>query len=298
MALLFISTLEAKATNTVVWQGSQQFTGWSDVLNIDGSKFGEARADDVLLFTITASNGAQLQISYGASWTNFDGLDCLDIEGDYQMALSSQTLQQVQQGIHIKGKNYTLTAVTIVSYDGEYSTESPDLFAWDQLLTSGATRGQSCTVGFLAYGGAGWYWPETVDLTSYGCIIIELLQPAPEAMTAQLLFGETGVRRQNFVKGARKCKVPIGRNCTNVWSLNLITDKAHTVTIASVNLADEQGNVVPSGTGRVATADRILSVEYYSLDGRRHSQPQRGINIVKTLFEGGRSTVRKQTIVR
>lgn len=298
VALLLISTLGVNANNSVIWQGTQRFSGWSDVLNIDGSNFSNAKADDVLLFSITASSGAQLQISYGSGWTNFDGLECLDIKGDYQMVLSSQTLQQVQQGIHIKGKNFTLTAVTIVSNDGEYTTESADLFAWDRLLTSGATRGQSCTVGFKAYGGAGWYWPETVNLTEYSCVIIELLQPAPEAMTAQLLFGETGVRRQNFVKGARKCKVPIGRNCTNVWSLNLITDKAHTVTIASVNLADEQGNVVPSGTGRVATDDRILSVEYYSLDGRRHSQPQRGINIVKTLFEGGRSTVRKQTIVR
>ena len=298
VALLLISTLGVNANNSVIWQGTQRFSGWSDVLNIDGSNFSNAKADDVLLFSITASSGAQLQISYGSGWTNFDGLECLDIKGDYQMVLSSQTLQQVQQGIHIKGKNFTLTAVTIVSNDGEYTTESADLFAWDRLLTSGATRGQSCTVGFKAYGGAGWSWPETVNLTEYSCVIIELLQPAPEAMTAQLLFGETGVRQQNFVKGAKKCKVPIGKNCTDVWSLNLITDKEQTVTIASVNLVDKQGNIVPSGVESIAANARIVSVEYYSLDGRRLAQPQPGINIVKTVLEGGRSTVRKINIER
>ena len=190
------------------------------------------------------------------------------------------------------------TAATLTSDDGEYTTESADLFAWDRLLTSGATRGQSCTVSFKAYGGTGWYWPETVNLTEYSCVIIELLQPAPEAMTAQLLFGETGVRQQNFVKGAKKCKVPIGKNCTDVWSLNLITDKEQTVTIASVNLVDKQGNIVPSGVESIAANARIVSVEYYSLDGRRLAQPQPGINIVKTVLEGGRSTVRKINIER
>ncbi|MCR4583238.1 MAG: hypothetical protein K5764_06760 [Prevotella sp.] len=291
-ALLLLFVTGVRASNTVVWEGTQKYSDWGDVLNIDGSKFSNAKADDILLFSITASSGAQLQVSYGSSWTSFEGLDCLGITGNYQMVLTSQTVSQLQQGIHIKGVKYTLTALTIVSNDGEYKTENA-LFAWDYLLTSGATKGQTCTIGLKAYGGAGWYWPETVDMSSYGAIVLELLQPAAETMTVQLLYGEKGVSRKNISKGSQKCQVSITPACKDVWSVNFVSEKAQTVTLASVNMTDKQGNIVPSAVEAIAAGSRILSLEYYNLAGERLNGPQQGVNIVKTNLQGGRSIVRK-----
>jgi len=291
-ALLLLFVTGARAASTVVWEGTQTFSSWADQLNIDGSKFNNVKADDILLLSITASSGAQLQLSYGSKWTSFEGLDCLGITGDYQMVLTTQTISQLQQGIHVKGINYTLKAVTIVSNDGEYKTENA-LFAWKHLLTSGATKGQTCTIGLKAYGGAGWYWPETVDLSSYGNIVLELLQPAAETMTVQLLYGEKGVSRKNISKGSKKCQVSITPSCKDVWSVNIVSEKAQTVAVASVNITDKQGNIVPSGVEAITVGSRILSVEYYNLAGERLNGPQQGVNIIKTNLEGGRSIVRK-----
>ena len=46
VALLFPAGV--RASETIVWQGTKKFTNWSDVLNIEGSKFSGAKADDVL----------------------------------------------------------------------------------------------------------------------------------------------------------------------------------------------------------------------------------------------------------
>lgn len=73
-ALLLLIVIEAGATETTVWQGSKKFTSWSDVLSIEGSKLNKVKADDVLHLSIQASAGAQLQLSWGSSWTCFDGL--------------------------------------------------------------------------------------------------------------------------------------------------------------------------------------------------------------------------------
>ena len=69
VALLFPAGV--RASETIVWQGTKKFTNWSDVLNIEGSKFSGAKADDVLHLSITVSAGAQLQMSWGSSWTGF-----------------------------------------------------------------------------------------------------------------------------------------------------------------------------------------------------------------------------------
>lgn len=64
---LLITALHLQAATTTVWEGSKTFSLWSDVLNIAGSKFSKVQADDVVLFSITANAGAQLQVSYGSS---------------------------------------------------------------------------------------------------------------------------------------------------------------------------------------------------------------------------------------
>ncbi len=293
MTLLVLFAESISAASKVVWQGSMKFSSWSDVLNIDGNKLSGAKEDDVLHLSITASSGAQLQMSWGSGWTNFEDLGCKDISGDYEMIITAKNASYLRQGIHIKGVNYTLTAVTLISNDGQYETVSEDLFSWDGLMLSGATQGKTCTVGIKAYGGAGWYWPEYVDLSSYGSILINLLQPAAEAMTVQLFYGEKGVKSQTVAKGDTQCRISLTSAHKKAYSLNIISEKAQTIALGNVNLTDKQGNVVASSVENVVGDSRVLSTEYYNVSGLRLNGPQRGINIIKMNLEGGRSIVRK-----
>ena len=297
-AVFFLLSIAGIASETVVWQGSKQFTNWSDLLNIDGSKLSSAKADDVLCLSITASQGAQLQMAGGNNWTNFEGLEHLDISGNYEMQLTSQDLARIKQGIHIKGVNFTLTAVSLKSNDGAYATQSADLFDWQAMKLSGATQGQTCTVGLKAYAGAGWYWPETVDLSSYGSIVVTLLQPAAETMTVQLLYGENSVKSQTITKGTTKCKVTLSSAHKQAYSLNVISEKAQTIVLGSVDLTDKQGNIISTSVVNPRTDNlRIHSVEYYDTQGIRLSKPRRGVNIIKTNYEGGVSKVEKLYII-
>lgn len=293
MVALLVLAHAAMAAETVVWQGTKVFTSWSDVVNIEGSRFSALGADDVLHLSITAASGAQVQVSWGSSWTNFDGLGALGISGDYDLVVTAQDVSRLRQGIHIKGVNFTLTAVKLRTNDGTYETLAEDLFAWQDMLTSGATQGQTCVLNLKPYGGAGWYWPEPQDLSAYGSIVVKLLQPAAEAMTLQLLYGETGVKRQTIAQGATQCKLTLTSAHKRAYSLNLISEKAQTVSIGSVNVADRQGNVVPTDIAVPCNDGRVRSVEYFNAAGVRLAHAQRGINIVIINLEGGRTVVRK-----
>lgn len=295
LALLTMPFVAASAAETVVWQGSKQFIGWSDVLNIEGSKLSCAKADDVLHLNITASVGAQLQVSWGSNWTNFDGLDALSINGDYDMVVTKQDVGRLSQGIHIKGVNFTLTAVTLKSNDGSYETLAEDLFAWHDMLLSGAVQGQTCTVSLKPYSGAGWYWQEPKDLSNYGSIVMEFLQPTTETMTAQLFYNEKNVKSQTIAKGSTQCTIKLTTSHKKAYSVNIVSEKAQIVAIGSVNLADKQGNIVPTVVGRIPAAPQSVPTgEYYNTAGVRLSHPQHGINIFRTIYKGGRTLVRKE----
>ena len=295
LALLTMLFVSVSAAETVIWQGSKQIQSWSDVLNIDGSKLSDVKTDDVLRLSITASAGAQLQVSWGSSWTNFDGLNALSINGDFEMIVTSQDINRLRQGIHIKGINFTLTAVTLKTYDGKYETLSEELFAWNDMLLSGAVQGETCTVRLKPYGGAGWYWQEPKDLSNYGSIAINLLQPASETMTVQLFYNEKNVKSQTIARGETQCNIKLSTAHKKVYSVNIISEKAQIAAIGSVNLSDKQGNIVPTAiSGYPADTLKILSMEYYNTAGVLLSQPQHGINIIKINYKGGRTIVRKE----
>lgn len=293
--LTLLLALSASAAQTVVWEGTQKFTNWSDVLNVEGYKLKEAKTDDVLLLSITATDGAQLQLSWGNNWTCFERMEHKDISGNYEMLLTAQDADQLRQGIHIKGVNFTLTAVTLRSNDGEYTTHAEDLFAWKDMLTSGATQGGKCTIRLKPYGGAGWYWPETVNLSNHSGIVVKLLQPATEPMTVQLLYGNKSVKSQAISKNATQCELSLTAAHKKVYSLNIISEKAQTVSIGSVNLIDKQGNAVTTEVkGLRPDYYQVIGTEYYNTAGIRLAYPQPGINIVKMNLEGGRNIVRKE----
>lgn len=283
--------LSTWGATTVVWEGNQVFSTWSDCINVAGSKFAKVKADDVLLFTLTAASNAQLQVSYGNSWTNFPGLEAHPVTGDYRMVVTSQTVSELKQGIHVKGVNYTLRSISIVSNDGRYTTSTEELFGWGSLLTSGATRGESSTVSLMPYGGAGWYWPETQDLSAYGRIEVTLLQPASETLIVQLLYGETGVKRLTIPKGGTSCRLVLTSQHSQAYSFSILSEKAQTVALGSVNLLDKQGRVVAVET--LPDDAKHCRTTYYDIRGIRQGGLREGLNIVVANTEGGRTITRK-----
>lgn len=295
IVLLFVlvSFVGAQAASTVVWKGSKHFASWTDVVNISGEKFNSAKADDILLLSITAESGAQLQISYGSGWTNFEGLTALSVKGDYQMVLNAQTIERLCQGIHIKGINYTLTSVSIESSEGQYSTSCNSLFDWSDLQASGTSLGETSTMGIQAYGGCGWYWSEPIDLSAYGSIEVELLRPVTERLIVQLLYDDTGVKAQQIAIGGNKCKITLDSRFTGVYSLSFMSEKAQTLALASVNLLDKQGNPVTSAINSLSDDEPHAITEHYNISGIRLSVPQSSLNIVKTRYKDGRVMTRK-----
>lgn len=275
-----------------VWQGCKTFSTWSDVLNISGSSFSKVKADDVVVFCLTSNGNAKLQVSYGSAWTNFAGLEALPVAGNYSMVVTTQTAGWLKQGIHVKGTGYTLTAVNIVSNDADYTTNSADLFAWNDLITSGATRGETSTVSLMAYGGAGWYWPETRDLSAFGSIEINLLQPAAEPVIVQLLYNDTNVKRMKIAKGATTCKLTLSGSHTSAYSFNIMSEKPQAVAIGSVFLFDKDGK--QTGISPIEDRDENATT-YYNLNGMRLAQPCVGVNIVVTKTQEGRQCARKIT---
>lgn len=296
VALTLCSTA-ARATTISIWQGSKRFATWSDVLHVDGSRFAGLKADDVVVLAITAVDGAQLQVSYGAAWTCFEGLSALSVRGNHSMVVTAPMAAQLRQGIHVKGVNFTLTAIVAHSNDAPYATRSSDLFGWNALLTSGATQGSACTLGLEPYGGAGWYWPATADLSGYGGVAVQLMVPAAEALTVQLLCDAAKVRSAQIAQGATQCRLALGAACTKAYSLNFVSERAQTVVLGSVDLTDRQGNVVASAIvpaeGGNGAGDGGGTTAVFSLAGVRLGQPGRGVSIVRTKTEGGRTRVRK-----
>ena len=292
ITLLLWLSLTAQAATTVVWEGSKTFSSWADVLNISGSKFSQVKADDVVMLCLTATGDAQLQLSYGSSWTNFDGLESLPVKGDYSMVVTARTAPQLRQGIHVKGIGYTLKSISILSVDADYSTLSADLFDWADLFTSGADRGLRSTVSLQAYGGAGWYWSEPVDLSGYGSIQIQLQQPASESVIVQILYDEQGVKSTLIAKGSSTGRLALNALHKQVYSFNLMSEKAQTVAIASINLMDKQGNAVSSGVDIANAPNYPPLQQYYNLAGQNLGTMRPGINIIKTT-QGGRTMVWK-----
>lgn len=292
LLFLFLSfpTILTWGATVSIWQGSKIFSTWSDVLDISGSKFSKIKADDLVVFCLKSNGDAKLQVSYGSGWTTFPGLDAMPVTDDYNMVVTKQTAVQLKQGIHIKGTGYTLKSISIVSNDTGYSTSSTDLFAWKDLMTSGATRGESSIVSLMAYGGAGWYWPETCDLSGFGSIEVNLLQPAAEPIIVQLLYGNSGVKRMKIAKGATNCKITLTSAHKTAYSFNIMSEKAQAIAIGSVELLDKEGKVAGIDPTEEKTG---ITSNYYTLNGVQQNQLSKGINIIVSKTQGGQTYTQK-----
>ncbi len=295
--ILLMLAAPAKATTTTIWSGQKTFTNWGDVVNVDGSKFSSVQPDDVVRFVIQASSGAQLQVSYGSSWTNFDGLSAMSISGNYEMVVSTAMVSQLKQGIHVKGVNYTLSAIVLVTGNEPYTTECESLFAWDDLHVSGVTKGKYSGLGFKDYSGAGWYWAEGTDLGQYRFLDIQMQQPLSSMLIIQVLDDVAGARSINVAAGNEKYRLTLPTNFNHVYSVCFLSQKSQNVSLGSVNLIDRQGNIVTTGIRQVENDlyhdDSVVSREYLNAAGQYLDAPQKGLNIVRLKLKNGKEIVRK-----
>ncbi|MBR4366425.1 MAG: hypothetical protein IKP43_06570 [Bacteroidaceae bacterium] len=115
---LLVPTLVNKEDEGIIWEGPQNYGSWSDCVNLEAVYFENIQIGDIIRFNITATSGAQLQISHGSSWANFDGLQAKDIKGSYDFLVTEQNISLLMEGIHIKGINYTLNSVSIIPVNG------------------------------------------------------------------------------------------------------------------------------------------------------------------------------------
>lgn len=295
--ILLVSVLYAiggHAETINIWTGNKSFGTWSDVLNIDGNQFRRANADDVVRFSMTCGSGAQFQLSYGSSWTNFDGLGAYSVSGDYDLVVNNKNLRQLKEGIHVKGVNFNLKSVVLLSNDGAYQTEHPSFFAWEDLVTSGAEKGQSCLIAMKPYSGAGWYWEEGKTIAALNTLEVELFQPASEEIIVQILYNTSNYRTAVVKKGETKGAIKVAAALKNVYSVNFLSEKRQSIALKSVNLIDKEGNTVTGIDGDVVSgAEEIMSAEYYSLSGIRLPHIQKGINIIVIRTKDGRTITQK-----
>lgn len=232
-------------STTSLWSGSQDFTDWSSVVNVSGSKFQKVKAGNLVRFVMETRDGAQLQVSYGSSWTNLPDLSARSVSGNYDMLVTQSMVSQLKQGIHVKGVNFRLTAVQLFAFDGLYTTESPELFDWDDLFVSGGTK-DDIWLSMKVYSGAGWYWETSQDFSVYDSLQIKFQMPIDQPLQLQVLYSSTGVRRVTLPAGMETYALKLTSAMKTVYSVNLLSEKAQSIALASVNFIDKEGHVVPT----------------------------------------------------
>lgn len=286
--------LHLEASTTTVWSGNKSFGNWSDVVNINGSSFKNVEADDIVRFEIEASDGAQLQVSYGSGWTNFSGLEHLNISGSYDLIVTSAMVAQLKQGIHVKGVNYTLTAVQLIKRDESYSTENEELFSWERIQESGCKKGNKCNISLMAYSGFGWVWPDGVDLSKTNAVEVNFSAPLEENIVMQIFYGKDKLRKTTITAGSTNKQITATIAMRKVYSVNFISEKPQTIALQSVNITDDNGNPITSGIDQVQdNAQTVKRQMFYDISGRQINSLQKGINIVVTEYTTGQRTVEK-----
>ena len=81
--------LSSGATVRTLWSGNKAFASWSDCQDIAATALAAVKPESLLQLDISARSGAQLQISYGSSWTNLPGLGALGISGNFELLVTA-----------------------------------------------------------------------------------------------------------------------------------------------------------------------------------------------------------------
>jgi len=290
-----MAAISAKAsTTTNVWSGSKSFTDWSTQLSIEGSKFNNCQTDDVIRFVIEASSNAQLQVSYGSSWTNFSGLEAASISGSYYFIITKENLSKLKQGIHIKGINYKLTSVDIISNPEDFTSSNKDLFNWNTLFTSGGEKGERNIIIIKPYGGAGWYWQEKQDFSEAKKMIVTFLEPLTSNLIMQVLYGDKSVKTSNIQAG-KESFTALLFNLKDVYSVNFMSETHQNLALGSIELMDKDGNVITGINGMETKNNEVKGQQIYNANGEIIGQMQKGFNIIRKYMDDG--TVRTYKVI-
>lgn len=112
MLLLLAAAMMTFAKTTTLWSGSFTANNWNNWQDVTVSG---ANAGDKLVFRCSTSSGAQIQVN-NSSWKPI-GSDYNNISGDFTLAVTSTNKSDVNGTLHVKGQNFTLTRVELVSSD-------------------------------------------------------------------------------------------------------------------------------------------------------------------------------------
>lgn len=280
IAMLGATCTTMTAKTQQLWTGSATFDDWSDVVNINGQKFANVSADDIVRFVMETRSGAQLQVSYGSGWTNFDGLEACNVSGDYDMVVTASMAKALKQGIHIKGVGYTLKAVEWISSKGGFESDHPAL-TWEHLKVCGGTKGTSNVVGLHRYGGMGWYIDEGLSPDEYETMEITTATPLKEDVIVTYTCSNGTHRRYTMKAGETAHTLSIARATAEVDCIAMMSAEAQTIVMEKITLQRKDDAIGENPT----TLPECTAI--YGIDGCRRRHAERGVNINIYISETG-----------
>ncbi|WP_081657629.1 cellulase family glycosylhydrolase [Prevotella sp. AGR2160] len=155
--LLFLGvvlfTLMVYAKSSVVWSGAFDANNWNSCQEVS---IGSVSSGDKIVFKGDAYSNAQIQICSKDWQTKFTG-DYASFDGTYTIDVTSSNASTLSQGVNVKGQNFKLTSVTVIS-GGD-----------DSGNTGGSTSGDSGNSGSSSnYSGKGFHTSGTKLLDANG----------------------------------------------------------------------------------------------------------------------------------
>lgn len=128
--MLLTGIRSIKAEENIDWNGSPVSTGdWANTIYYTSAA---AEAGGALKVSLTATDGAQIQISVSSPWGTLTSGTCQDaVTGDYYFIFTATEAANINSSkLAIQGKNITVTALSILSQSGvsALSGSSTELF--------------------------------------------------------------------------------------------------------------------------------------------------------------------------
>ncbi|MDD6552853.1 MAG: glycosyl hydrolase [Prevotellaceae bacterium] len=155
--LLFLGAilcaLMVYAKSSVVWTGAFDANNWGSWQEVS---IGSVSSGDKIVFKGDAYSNAQIQICSKDWQQKFTG-DYASFDGTYTIDVTSSNASTLSQGVYVKGQNFKLTSVTVISGDGG-----------DSGNTGGNTGGDSGNSGNTNYSGKGFHTSGTKLLDANG----------------------------------------------------------------------------------------------------------------------------------
>ena len=153
------------------------------------------------------------------------------------------------------------------------------------------------------YGFGGWKYPVGADLSSWNYLVVELSQKQSCGASFRLFDVDNYWDKPAMYDFGNNTRLVINlKNMVNengekldpshIYIAGIWTYGGSPVYLKRIFLSND-GETPASITGVELDNKEIVAAEYYTLDGRRLLQPQRGVNIIKTRLNNGKTKVLK-----